>query len=664
MPLFLQLLFVVLSGFLMWQCVRRIMEKLPAPGRWIIVAGFVMRAAAAQLLFWIAYLKLPFGKSLQIPGGLWFFAKDSELYLDLASDAAANGLTGMIFIDRTIPSPFYVQALAFAQTLFGESIATGIALNFWAYLGMCAVIAYWPIGDDKRACYLRLASLAAVSLAPSWILWSLQPLKDSVAIFLVASFAFGSLWWQLAANDVTPSWKRKLAAGGTLIALSVYATAGIRWYIAFFMLVTAGVLSLIVTLFSAERLRTAIASAVLLVVVSQMIVFGAKPYLPPALLGMLRPSSETEAPPTQLLTHLKQARSGFDQTPGATNIAKGEALEKLESAKTDPVRVAQRPASQPAATTSAVPPAQPAALSRKPPVRGAEPKAANPVREVAVATPPAPTDFALRVNSSTTPIGALQIRGEVAAERQLKLTVTAVDDANIQWSGTFSGSEFDQVMQLVSVTQWTPAEQSSPSGSGDLIVTGGNGRLVAATHLPAWRTLAHVVSGRARPELERRQREIAAARKPAETAAKPEDVFAGAPREMPETTAGRIAAGAAAVFLPLSLAEALELIDVGGGKGLFLFAEVDTIFMNMVLLVAATALFLGFRRGGSRNAVAWSLIAFAVIVAGPLLYTINNFGTLFRHREMIFIAIALLPLAIASTLTRKTKYDVSDGAES
>jgi hypothetical protein len=41
----------------------------------------------------------------------------------------------------------------------------------------------------------------------------------------------------------------------------------------------------------------------------------------------------------------------------------------------------------------------------------------------------------------------------------------------------------------------------------------------------------------------------------------------------------------------------------------------------------------------------WLVFFFTGAMAVGLMYTVTNFGTLFRHRDMILLGLALLPLA-------------------
>jgi hypothetical protein len=41
------------------------------------------------------------------------------------------------------------------------------------------------------------------------------------------------------------------------------------------------------------------------------------------------------------------------------------------------------------------------------------------------------------------------------------------------------------------------------------------------------------------------------------------------------------------------------------------------------------------------------ILMVTLAVGGALAYAVSNFGTLFRHRDMVLLGLALLPLALA-----------------
>jgi hypothetical protein len=116
---------------------------------------------------------------------------------------------------------------------------------------------------------------------------------------------------------------------------------------------------------------------------------------------------------------------------------------------------------------------------------------------------------------------------------------------------------------------------------------------------------------------------------------------------LPTTLAARVITGFAAMFLPRMLGESLGLIRVGGGRGLWVFAETDTLVFDLVLLYTIFSCTRALRRGEARMTATFifCLLVF-IMTAGPMLYTVNNFGTLFRLRLMVYVAAAILPLTL------------------
>ena len=118
---------------------------------------------------------------------------------------------------------------------------------------------------------------------------------------------------------------------------------------------------------------------------------------------------------------------------------------------------------------------------------------------------------------------------------------------------------------------------------------------------------------------------------------------------MPSTVSGRFITGLTATVVPRAIAQRLGLIRVEGGRGFWLFAELDTIVFDIALLFAifycARQL---VRTRGRMNAMFVQVALLLVLIAVPLIYTVSNFGTLFRLRQMIFLGICLLPVALAA----------------
>ena len=116
----------------------------------------------------------------------------------------------------------------------------------------------------------------------------------------------------------------------------------------------------------------------------------------------------------------------------------------------------------------------------------------------------------------------------------------------------------------------------------------------------------------------------------------------------PQTFSQRIISGFAAMFLPRGVAEAFGLIRVGGGRGLWLFVELDTVVFDLVLLYAIVYCARALIRSRGRVTPLFVLLLLVfVMLAGPMIYTVTNFGTLFRLRQMLYVIAAILPVTLA-----------------
>lgn len=461
-----QLLLTAAACFGLW----RLCRAQPA----IVIAGFLIRAFAAQLLFWISYLELPVARSLQLGNGLWFFGLDGRFYLEFATTLAAQGPASTLFVGDLYPSRFFVQVLSLFVGAFGGVAAVAILLNGAAYLLTCAIVLRMRRND---------VVLAAIAFSPASILFSLQPLKDTLFMLLiVALFAAFRRWEELWRAGGTPA--QFLAFAAAMLA-AVYALAGIRWYFAAIVAGCSAILCAWVSL-SARRKGLALAvNAVLFVLLAQSVRLGALD-LPPSYDRLLNPMTAVRWRPAAAKEHIAAVRTGFETSPGATTITPGTAVEPPATAA-------------PSAAPHPGPP---------------------PGRERGLEPPPAPSR-------------AAQPPVQPAAQ---------------------------------------PASQS---------------------------------------------------------------VFS------------RVTTGFAAMFLPRVLAESLGIIRVGGGRGLWLFAEADTIVFDLVLLYAIVHCTRSLRRGRARMTATFILcLLVLVMTAGPMLYTVNNFGTLFRLRLMVYFLAALLPITL------------------
>jgi hypothetical protein len=53
--------------------------------------------------------------------------------------------------------------------------------------------------------------------------------------------------------------------------------------------------------------------------------------------------------------------------------------------------------------------------------------------------------------------------------------------------------------------------------------------------------------------------------------------------------------------------------------------------------------------------VFWLTLLVTVAIGLALVYTVSNFGTLFRHRDMLLAGLVLLPVALAASGGRAVK---------
>ena len=92
------------------------------------------------------------------------------------------------------------------------------------------------------------------------------------------------------------------------------------------------------------------------------------------------------------------------------------------------------------------------------------------------------------------------------------------------------------------------------------------------------------------------------------------------------------------------IGQPLGLVRIGGGRGLWVFAELDTIAFDAVLIFAIVYIV----RGRRRITPLFVLVLLVFVAsAGPMVYTVANFGTLFRLREMLYFLAAILPVTLA-----------------
>ena len=485
----IQLLLTAIACFALWRLWRAFASNAGGDRAFtrIVAAGFLVRALAAQVLFWISYLRLPLLRSLQLGDGFWFFAADGPGYLAWANVLLHHGMESPLSLHTIYPSRTFVELLVLFVAAFGSVASVAILLNCAAYLATCMLLL--RIGTPPRL--PRLVALVAISFGPGTVLWSLQPLKDTLFLFLVVAFVSACFAWQ-------ESWQRNpTAARSRVIALAaailflIYALAGLRWYFAAIIWVSSALFFFLAALPAPRRMRAMLYGIALFAFMAASVRLGSGSDIVPFLRSFDRPGAGVAAHVSSVPKFVSRVRRGFEKTGGATTIGRPPAV---------------------ATSTPAVAPVQ--SPPRAKPIGG--PAATSTV--AIVATPPP--------------------RAPVAA----------------------------------------PPSQ------------------------PA----------------------------------------------LPQTTRGRMITGAAATLLPRAFAQRAGLIDVRGGRGLWLFADFDTVVFELMLLFALTYCTMTLRSGRARVTPLFVLLLLVfVVTAIPLMYSVSNFGTLFRLRQMLYTLMVLMPLTLA-----------------
>jgi len=713
------LLLLVLAGFALF----RLWLSTRSADRWLnaaIAAGFAVRALLGAALFWISYLHLPIERSLQKGDGLWFFAVDAFQYYPQALGLAHAGVWTIITFERTVAAVAFVQAFATAILLFGQVASAALVLNAFCYLGAMWILVRSSAQNDRARIAARIAVIA-ISFSPTFILWSLQPLKDTMFQFLVVTFIAACAAWQRVWSGSTHG--GRATAFGAAMAAALYLLSALRWYFAFMVLLAATVFAILVA-FRAPRRKAAsfAAAALMLFVLSRAFLFGAGPYVPPPLHDALTPTANGHAiagVASMMGNRVEQAREGFERSGGATQIGLGGNLAKLD-AKAAPAGHGESPDPPRTAAESHASPETEARLSpddvarakqsnRQAP-RSAQTPAAETTAQPAskkstvpsVSTTTAPTD----ARSSTAPgtnrspaaaPAQLPVRPLKHSSAGVPLQISDLAPAQSQAPSPnalqTSGPVQPPGQAAASHTTAPAASHPTPPASSHTpplppVHAAGSAPSAAAPQTPKPTSAnAAVPDATPKPDLHRSYQRVAARKKTTKpaTAAEtspavavpaaattpvppPRTVVPNAPPPqvaepivpnapppqvaepivVPASRVARFAAGTAAVLVPRALGQRAGLFAIGGGKGLWWFSDLDTIVFDLVALFAICLTWRWLRAASLRNPMFWLVAALTLLIAVPLIYTVTNFGTLLRLREMIYLGLLLIPLALAT----------------
>lgn len=607
----IQVLLTAAASYGVWRAWRALGGRGVASH--IITAGFLVRAICAQLLFWISWLRLPVARSLQTGDGFWFFGLDATWYLGYARELDARGLKAILFSATNYPSHIFTQAFALATLAFGVVASTGILFNCAAYLAICALILRVAPPESERA---RLFALAAIAFGPATILWSFQPLKDTFFALLIAIMIAASHGWQVIWRDVTV---RKVAMlfCAAAMTFAVYALAGTRWYVSGTFL-CGSLLFFVLVILGLPRLRIAatLAAAVLFFIFGQAFRIGGDYDVPIPVRqaldfrAVVQPRNETK----QVKEFLAMTRRGFDSTPGATAITPGAALapEKQEVRTTAAVL-------PPSMTTTAAPAT--IALPRK-----SVSIAATDLSPAASAPPPVVATPAINVANQTAPPPVATATSRTATSSPTSTTTSTTTSTPVVVATPATDTVAAAAPAPATVIETKPAPQTP------VVVAKKVAKAAPKVSAPAVTTPAPAA--------------VVIATKPAKLkvpAATPP------PQQQPHHSVNftAIVSGAASMFLPRAIAQPLGLVRIGGGRGFWFFADADTLVFDAVILFAFGFSLRQLWRRELRITPLFIFVALTFIVlVGPLVYTVTNFGTMFRLRQILYVLAAMLPITL------------------
>ena len=329
-----------LACYGLWRLLRIISGSGRIPAL-IVALGFSARALLSVALFWVSYLRLPLGRSLQLGRGFWFYGVDAEYYFGYALETLSRGATAILHVSPSYPARVFVQVIAVAVQLFGPIPSVGILINCFTYLGLCLLIARLGT-QDARITPVTTAALAAISFAPASILNSTQMLKDPFFHFLLVVALVVSLKWHDLWTSADASGRRRVAGlfgCALLLLLCAYAITTIRWYFGILLLVSCAVLFLWQMITARQRVAAIVVNLAMLVLLARVADAGGLDDIPDYVRDILRMRAAPRtiaSLPKSVVSNVENVRVGFERTPGATNIKPGGVVATTTAAPPPP----------------------------------------------------------------------------------------------------------------------------------------------------------------------------------------------------------------------------------------------------------------------------------------------------------------------------------------
>ena len=187
---------------------------------WLMSGVFLLHVTLGAALFLISYFHLPVLRSLQLGGGFWAFAGDSDGY-----HLGALHLIDDLKLGRPLPTltaaVAYDSFLAVVYMCFGSLPLTAIVINGWfvAASGLFAYLLARQFGAARGAQY---AAVLVVTCWPSGFVWSSQLLRDSMALFLTwASLSAIVFMLEALPGRSVTTLLRAAALAGTTAAVTI-----------------------------------------------------------------------------------------------------------------------------------------------------------------------------------------------------------------------------------------------------------------------------------------------------------------------------------------------------------------------------------------------------------------------------------------------------------
>ncbi|HEX9458705.1 MAG TPA: hypothetical protein VGA84_06140 [Thermoanaerobaculia bacterium] len=480
----------------------------------------------------------------------------------------------------------------FIQMLAGAMLCFGSVVSVAILLNLAAYLGCCAIVLSFGGATRRPAvfAIAVLSLSPSAIVWALQPLKDVTFLFLVMAF-FGAAraWQQLWKNETSRNQVVQGVIWSVILAALLFGISGVRWYFGAAMLVAAVPFAVMAIIGARARFAAVAVSLLLLALSLAAFLISAGPYIPPAIQSAVRARDvKKEAAVPKMVLTTMGDSRRGFDRTGGATIIGAGSAIR----KIDAALAGRTP---PAAMASA-----PNAARRSP----EHSVATAPARKKHASTPP------MEASPAPAPIVVAAVLAQPRAPR-------SAQPAPPPQAGS--------VVAAVASSPAPRSAQSAPPPQIPNVVT-------AVTRPPAPQPILTPVKTAPPP------RAVAPQLAPAMV--------------LPVSPIARILAGTAAIVLPHALGQWLGIVEVRGGRGLWLFVEVDTIVFDIALAFAVFSIAVAVRRRTIGAPVFWLTLFVTGAIGLALVYTVSNFGTLFRHRDMLLVGLVLLPLAAAAPAVR------------